>query len=168
MTVERFWAILVKQWILIVACFVVVGSGAYIASKFMVPQYASTAIVQVDIRSGSNQADYTSLLASDQLVQTEAQLAVGDPVLREVASHYAGVTVAELQGEATSTPKLNTQLFDITVIDSNPTRAANLANDIARTLISQQLQQTQQQSNLSQQQIQQDLANTQSQINDTT
>ena len=168
MTVERFWAILVKRWILIVACFVVVGSGAYIASKFMVPQYASTAIVQVDIRSGSNQADYTSLLASDQLVQTEAELAVGDPVLREVASHYAGVTVAELEGEASSTPKLNTQLFDITVIDSNTTRAANIANDIARTLISQQVQQTQQESSLSQQQMQQDLANTQSQINDTT
>ncbi|MGH2481920.1 MAG: Wzz/FepE/Etk N-terminal domain-containing protein, partial [Ktedonobacteraceae bacterium] len=168
MTVERFWAILVKQWILIVTCFIVVGLGAYIASKFMVPQYASTAIVQVDIRSGSNQADYTSLLASDQLVQTEAQLAVGDPVLREVASHYAGLTVAELEGEASSTPKLNTQLFDITVIDPNPTRAANIANDIARTLINQQVQQTQQESSLSQQQMQQDLANTQNQINDTT
>ncbi len=168
MTVERFWAILVKQWILIVTCFVVVGSGAYVASKLMVPQYASTAIVQVDIRSGSNQADYTSLLASDQLVQTEAELAVGDPVLREVASHYAGVTVTQLESEATSTPKLNTQLFDIVVIDPNPTRAANIANDIARTLINQQVQQTQQESSQSQQQMQQDLANTQNQINDTT
>lgn len=167
MTFERYWTILVKQWKLIVTCFVVVGLGAYIASKLMVPEYESTAVVQINIRSGSNQADYTSLLASDQLVQTEAQLAVGDPVLREVASHYPGVTADQLAKEASSTPKLNTQLFQITVLDPNPARAAAYANDIAKTLIKQQLLLTQQDNSQSQMQLQQDLAGTQKQINDT-
>jgi len=106
----------------------------------MTPIYQSTALVQVAVSSGSSITDYTNLLASDQLVQTEAILATSDQVLREVASHYPGLTVEQLSKEVTSTPKLNTQLFEVDVLDSNPTRAAALANDIAKTLVKQQLQ----------------------------
>ncbi len=168
MTFEHYWAILVKQWKLIVLCFVVVGLGTYIGSKLMTPLYQSTVLVQVAISSQNNQADYNNLLASDQLVQTETQLAVSDPVLREVASHEPGMTVDQLAREVTSTPKLNTQLFEITVLDASPTRAAALANDIAATLIKQQLQVAQQDNSRSQQQIQQDLDATRQQIDATT
>src|SRR5207248_3307249 len=82
----------------------------------------STALMQIAIRSQNNQADYNNLLASDQLVQTEAQLAISDPVLREVASHYKGLSVDQLLKEVSSTTELNTQLFRITVLDASPTR----------------------------------------------
>jgi capsular exopolysaccharide synthesis family protein len=139
MTLEQYWIILVKQWRLIVVCFLLVGVGASLGSRLMTPLYQSTALIQITIRSSSNQADYNSLLASDQLVQTEAILATSDPVLREVASHYRGLAVDQLFKEVTATPKLNTQLFEIDVLDPSPTRAAALANDIATTLIKQQL-----------------------------
>ena len=168
MTFEQYWAMIVKQWKLIVICFVVVGLGAYIGSKLLTPLYQSSVLVQVAIRSSNNQADYNSLLASDQLVQTEAQLATGDPVLREVASHHPGLTVQALAGEVTSTPKTNTQLFEIDVLDPSPKRAADLANDIAATLIKQQLQSIEQDNNQSQQQIQQDLTSTQQRITSVT
>lgn len=62
----------------------------------MKPLYQSSALVQVVIRSGNNnQADYNNLLASDELVQTEATLTTSDTVLREVASHYPGLTAME-------------------------------------------------------------------------
>src|SRR5438046_10098290 len=80
-TFEQYWAILIKQWKLIVICFVFVGLGAFLGSRLISPTYQSTALVQVAIRSTNSQSDYNSLLASDQLVQTEAQLAVSDPVL---------------------------------------------------------------------------------------
>jgi non-specific protein-tyrosine kinase len=130
----------------------------------MTPLYQSTAVVQVAIRTGNNQADYNNLLASDQLVQTEAQLATSDPVLREVASRQKGATVDQLLKDVSSTPEVNTQLFQITVLDPNPDQAAGLANDIAATLIKQQLQVVQQDNGRSQQQIQQDLNTTQQQI----
>jgi len=168
MTLEQFLTILLKQWKLILACFVVVGSGAYFVSKFSTPLYQSTVLVQVSIQSGNNQTDYASLLASDQLVQTESQLAVSDPVLREVASHYPGMSVDLLSKEVTVTVKTNTQLFVIDVLDASPARAAALANDVAATLISQQVQVAQQEDSRSQQQIQQELDNTQQQIDDTT
>ncbi|MEO6888230.1 MAG: Wzz/FepE/Etk N-terminal domain-containing protein [Ktedonobacteraceae bacterium] len=140
MTFEQYWSALLKHWRLIVICFLVVGAGAYVGSKLMTHVYQSSALVQVMIRSSNNSADYNSLLASDQLVQTEATLATSDPVLREVASHYRGLTVEQLAKEATATPRLNTQLFEIDVQDASPTRAAALANDIAVTLSKQQFQ----------------------------
>ena len=149
-------------------CFLVVGLGAFIGSKLMTPLYQSTALVQVAVHSTNNQADYNSLLASDQLVQTEASLAISDPVLREAVSHYHGMTVQQLTSEVTSAVKLNTQLFEIDVVDPSPTRAAALANDIVNTLINQQLQVIQQNNARAQQQIQQNIDKTGQQIDETT
>jgi len=168
MTLEQYWTILVNRWGLVVICFLMVGPGAYIGSKLMIPLYQSTVLVQIVIRLGNNQADYTSLLASDQLVQTEADLAVSDSVLRVVASHYSGLTVEQLSKAVTVTTKLNTQLFEVDVLDPSPFRAAALANDIVATLIKQQVQLAQQDNLQSQQQIQQDLNLTQQQIDATT
>src|SRR5436309_2337511 len=102
MTLERYVSILIKQWKLIIICFIFVGLGTYIESRLLTPLYQSSALVEVSIRSGSNQADYNNLLASEQLVATESQLAVSDPVLREVASHYRWLTVEQLSKEVTS------------------------------------------------------------------
>jgi len=165
MTFAHFWSILLKHWRLIVICFMLVGLGTFIGSKLQTHVYQSSVIVEVALRSSNNQSsDYTNLLASDQLVQTESQLAVSDPVLREVASHYQGLTAEQLSKNVTSSIKLNTQLFEIDVLDPSPTRAAILANDVAATLIKQRLEVTQQDNNRSQQQIQQDLNSTQQQI----
>jgi Mrp family chromosome partitioning ATPase/capsular polysaccharide biosynthesis protein len=169
MTFEQYWTILLKQWKIIVICFVVVGVGAFVGSKLMKPLYQSTALVQVVIRSSNNnQSDYNNLMASDQLVQTEATLATSDPVLREVASHYPGLTVAQLAKEVSSTTKPNTQLFQIDVADPSPTRAENLANGIADALINQQLKMKQASNDLARQQIQRNIDVTSQQINSTT
>ena len=160
MTFEQYGTVLLKQWKLILACFIAVGLGAYIGSKLMTPLYQSVALVQVAIRSSNNQVDNNSLLASDQLVQTEASLAISNTVLSAVVTHYHGLTVQQLSSEVTSTTKLNTQLFEIDVVDPSPTRAAALAEDIASTLINQQLQIFQQDNGQSQLKVQQDLAQT--------
>src|SRR6266487_6141861 len=152
MSFEQFWTILAKHWKLILICFLIVSLGAYVGSKLMKPVYQSSALVQIAIRSSSNQADYTNLLASDQLVQTEASLAASNSVLSEVASHYQNLTVQQLTGEVTSTAKLNTQLFEIDVLDPSPARAASLANDITATFIQQQSQVVQQDNSQSRQQ----------------
>jgi len=164
MTLEQFLIKLLKRWKLMVICIAAVGVGAYFGSRLMIPVYQSTVLIQVAIHSTINQSDYNSLLASDQLVQTEVKLAVSDPVLREVASNYPGLTIQELSKEVTSTPTPNTQLFEIDVQDQSPTRAAGLVNDIAATLIKQQAQLNQQSNIRAQQKMQQDLDQTQHQI----
>ncbi|HZO76175.1 MAG TPA: polysaccharide biosynthesis tyrosine autokinase [Ktedonobacteraceae bacterium] len=145
MTIEQYLHIIMKRWMVIVVCFVLVGGGAYVGSKLMTPLYQSTAIVEVIFNTGSNQTDsYTSLLASEQLLETETTLATSDPVLHEVASHYPGFTAEQLARQVTATAKTNTQLFQIDVVDSNANRAARIANDVAQTLINQQRQISQQ------------------------
>lgn len=138
MTFEQYWAILRKRWKFILVCFVLMGIGTYIGNKFVKPSYQSTVLVQVAV--GSSTSDINNLLASDQLVQTEAIVATSDPVLREVASHYKGMTVDQLMKEVTATVRMNTQIFEIDVIDANPRLAAAIANDTAATLIEQQQQ----------------------------
>jgi len=164
MTFDQYWDTLIKRWKLIVSCFVLIGLGTFIVTKLMTPIYQSEATVRINIRSGTNQADINSLLASDQLVQTEAQLATSYQVLFQVASHYPGLTIDQLVKNTIAVPESNTQLFQITVSDPSPTRAAALANDIAGTLIKQEGQVTQQVNAQSQQQIQLDLQQTQTQI----
>lgn len=169
MTLEQYWTILIKRWQLVVICFLLVGGGAFAGSKLMKPLYQSSALVQVVIRSGNNnQADYNNLLASDELVQTEATLTTSDTVLREVASHYPGLTASQLGGEISSSPRTSTQLFEIDAIDLSPTRAKDLANDTALTLIKQQAQEMQQENTQARQQIQQNIDLTQQQIDETT
>lgn len=161
MTLERYWSVLLKRWKIVIVCFLVVGVGAFAGSKLMTPLYQSSALIQVAIRSANGQADYTSLLSSDQLVQTEASLATSDPVLRSVASHYPGLTVQQLVNETTSTVKLNTQLFEIDVVDPSPARAAKLANDIAGTLRDQQAIATEADNDRAVQQVTNELTQTQ-------
>ena len=157
MTFANYWDVLLKRWMLITVCIITIGIGTYIGSTLVKPVYQSSVLIQVAIHSSNSQSDISGLLASDQLVQTESQLATSDPVLREVASHYKDLSVEQLAKKVTSTIKLNTQLFQIDVEDTSPTQAARVANDIATTLIKQQLQITQQDNTLSQQKIQQDL-----------
>lgn len=168
MSLEQYWNIFAKQWKLVVICFLCAGLAAFLISKLMTPVYQSSALVQVSISSTNSSADYNNLLASDQLVQTEAQLAISDPVLREVAGHYPGLTVDQLSKKVTATAKLNTQLFEIDAQDASAMNAAKLANDVAMTLIKQQQQLIQQKNVQAQQQIQSDLASTREQINTTT
>ena len=164
MTLERYWATMLKQWKLIVLCFIVIGAGSYVGSKLTTPIYQSAVLVQVALHSSSSQADINSLLASDQLVQTDAALATSNTVLSEVASHYKGMTLQRLTPMVTSTPKLNTQLFEIDVQDASPRQAAVLANDVANTLIKQQLDIANQDTGRSVLQVQQDLDATRKQI----
>src|SRR5438093_4439224 len=131
MTLKQYWTIIVKQWRIILLCFVMVGLTTYIVSRLLTPIYQSTAVIQITVRSGNTDININNLLASNQLVQTEAQLAISDPVLREVVANYPGLSVEQLAKEATSTPELNTQLFEITVQDASSQRAAGLDNNIA-------------------------------------
>jgi non-specific protein-tyrosine kinase len=168
MTLEQFWSILLKQWRLVLLCLLLVGSGAFISSKQMTPVYQSSVLIEVVTHStSSNQVDYNALLAGGQLLQTEATLATNESVLRLVVPHYPGLTTSELAAEVSASPRLNTQFFEIDVVDPSPTRAASLANDIAVALIHLQQQRTQQSNALARQQIQGNIDQINQQISST-
>ncbi len=164
MTLGHYVKIVGKRWRLITTCIVAVALSTYIASRLMIPLYRSSVLIQITIHSGTNQA---SFLASNQLIQTETELAVSNTVLREVASHHQGLSVNDLTRQVSATPRLDTQLFEISVLDPEPTRATTLANEVAAALIKQQRQIFQEDNGLYQQvqSLQQNLTAIQSQIN---
>ena len=45
MTFEQYWAIIVKQWKVIIICFVCAGLAAYLVSKFTTRIYQSTTLI---------------------------------------------------------------------------------------------------------------------------
>ncbi|GCE31090.1 hypothetical protein KDA_65740 [Dictyobacter alpinus] len=155
---------LLKRWKLILLCTLVLGSGAYLGSELIVPRYQATAIIEIMTHPEHSSMDINTVLASGQLVQTQAQLAISLPVLREVASHYPDMTIERLATDISVNPKAGTQLFSIDVLDQDPWRAAALANDVATTLIKQQIELIQQNKSISQKQIQQDIKQTRQQI----
>ena len=136
MTLAQFCTALIKYWIVILICVVVVGAGAYLKGRSTTPIFQATALVQVSVGSGSTNLD--DLLASSQLIQTEVNLATSGPILREVASHYHNLSADDLATSVTVSAKPNALVFEIDVQNSSPTQAAALANDIAQTLIAQQ------------------------------
>ncbi|HEY4388388.1 MAG TPA: polysaccharide biosynthesis tyrosine autokinase, partial [Ktedonobacteraceae bacterium] len=79
-----------------------------------------------------------NVLASQNLAETEANLVTTGPVLTPVIANYPGLSEKDLASEVTATVTSGTQLLNINVMDTSPSRAASLANDIAASLIKQQ------------------------------
>lgn len=166
LTFAQYWTLFLKRWHLVLLCTLLSGLSALLVGLCLVPVYRSMALVQVVVHSGTSQSDINDLLASNQLVQTEAQLATSDAVLRVVAVHYPALSLAQLATMVSASPHLNTQLFEIDVQDTNATRAAQLANDIATTLVRQQQAAWQSEDASAQQQLQADIGHTRQQIDD--
>jgi non-specific protein-tyrosine kinase len=137
MTFEQYLSIVARRWMLVLGCCLLVGAGAYVGTKLVRPVYEATALVQVVDTSDSSL--YNALLASQQLTQTEVDLATSDSILRTVASRYPGLTPEQLGHEVTAQTELNTPLFEVDVRDAHASRAAALANDIVTTLAGQQV-----------------------------
>ncbi|HTK06678.1 MAG TPA: Wzz/FepE/Etk N-terminal domain-containing protein [Ktedonobacteraceae bacterium] len=144
MTFGQLYKTLLKRWSIIVVCFLVVGVGAYVGSAvLMKPHYESTAVVQVIVRVGGSPLTEDNGLASQNLAETEASLVTTSPVLTPVIVNYPGLSEEDLASEVTATVTSGTPLLAINVMDTSPSRAASLANDIAASLIKQQTLQLQ-------------------------
>jgi len=157
MTVDYYRSTFAKQWKAMLLCFLAVVLGVLLISQLVTPVYQVSALMQITPHLISNQPDGSASLAADRLLQTESQLALSEPVLREVASHFQNITSERLMHKIQVKPQPDTQLFSITVQDASPVRAAALANAIAQTLLDQQASLNTQAAAHTVMQIQQDL-----------
>lgn len=116
---------------------VLAAVGAYVVSQAIHPVYQATTLVIVDAQ-GTGDSSYTGLLASDQLVVTYKSLITQPVVLQKVASQVGGVSASELAQRLNVSDQAGTQIIQIQVEDTSPTRAALLANTVASAFISVQ------------------------------
>jgi tyrosine-protein kinase len=166
MTAEQVRNLLLKHAWLIAICTICTIVGALVGTAFMTPMYQSTVTLHAVV-SPETPNTY-ALLVLDRFVGTEAQLASSPGILQAVAAKYHGETAQSLKSRVTAIPQQNTQLLQISVVDRDPKHAAALANSIAAGLIVD-AQDTMRQRNLhAEQTVQQEIAATQTQIQDTT
>jgi hypothetical protein len=134
MLARRLRDLLLDRWWIVALSLLCFGLAAVGLSLFTPPIYQATSLVKVDIPS----TDTTIVAGISRVTYTETQLAMSSQALRSVASHYRGVTLEQLRSEVSATQLPNTSLIQIIVRDASPSFAAILADDVARTLISQQ------------------------------
>jgi len=117
---------------LIVLVAVVTGAAAYYISKQMTPYYQSSTTLLVNVAPATQTADYSSVIVSQQLTSTYAQMITKDPVMTDVISTLnLTLTPGALKGLIAVTPVSNTQLIRITVTSTDAKSAADIANTVA-------------------------------------
>lgn len=125
--IALFW-----QWAwLIVLVGVVAGLAAFIISRQITPVYEATTTVLVNEAPGSESTDYQSLLASERLTKTYAEMMTKNPILDETIENLGlSMEIKDMRGMITVNPITNTQLIEVVVESTDPRAAASIANTV--------------------------------------
>jgi non-specific protein-tyrosine kinase len=126
-------------WLIILATILAAGA-AYFFSRRMTPVYQVSSTLMVNEAPGTKSTDYAALVVSERLTQTYAEMLTKQPVLQEVVDRLnLGLPPQDLKGMISVQPVEETQLIDILVVDTDPVRAAAIANTVG-TVFSEQNQ----------------------------
>jgi non-specific protein-tyrosine kinase len=117
---------------------VLAGGTAYVVSKNTTPVYRATTTLLISQARTPAAADYTSLLTSERLAKTYAELLTKRPALEEVAKRL-GLELKDGKFPATLNvqPVRDTQLIGLSVEDEDPQLAAQIANILPEVFIEQ-------------------------------
>lgn len=128
----RQYIALLQRWLwLLVLATVLAGTAAYFASKQITPTYQATTTVLVNEAGTGQNTEYQLNITRDRLPRTYAEMMKNAPVLEMVSDNIDGnLTVKTLKKTISVQPVRDTQLIEITVEDTNPVRAANIANTL--------------------------------------
>ncbi|MFC8435400.1 polysaccharide biosynthesis tyrosine autokinase [Streptomyces sp. NPDC057253] len=137
MDLRGYLKVLARRWPTVLIC-LLLGVGA--AQTFIVlstPVYAARTQLFVATRSGADTSELNQGQSFSQArVQSYAAIVatrqVTEPVVRELKLTY---TPEELASRITAEAPLNTVLIDITVRDTVPTRAARIADAVAKRFV---------------------------------
>jgi non-specific protein-tyrosine kinase len=128
---RRYTALLWHWAWLLVLLTVLGGAAAFIISKRTVPVYQASTRLLINEAPATKSTDYASVLASERLARTYSELLTTKPVLDNVISRL-GISISEQDLRSAIRVNLlrDTQLIDVSVEDTNPGRAAEVANAI--------------------------------------
>ena len=132
----RQYALIVWRWLwLIVLGTVLAGGAAFLVSRNTQPVYSASATLLINQSSayGAGNGDYMSLLASERLARTYTELLRTPKVLDVVIDRLAlPITSGKLAKRMQVQVVRDTQLLKVTVEDTDPELAADIANTTAQ------------------------------------
>jgi protein-tyrosine kinase len=120
-------------WILVL-CSVVGGVAGRQLANALPPTYQATAIVHLDAQARAGGSGASVI----QSVAAYATMATSDSIVGTVLPHYADLNRLLLSRQIQSVPDLNGQNIMLSVTLPHAKEAANLANDLAHLLVTQQ------------------------------
>ncbi len=124
-------------WLLILAT-LLAGISAYFVSKRMTPVYQASTTLLINEAPSTRSTDYTSILTSERLARTYSEMLTKTPVLESVISNMAlNIEIKDLQKMVTVELVRDTQLINVVVEDTDPTRATNIANELVKVFAEQ-------------------------------
>lgn len=135
----RRYALLLWRWLwLIVLSAVLAGGAAYVTSKQQTPVYSASTLLMISPSKAQLMDTLSYQPMADRLAATYIQMLTRRPVLEVVISNLGLPTTAQSLGKSVSAQQLrNTQLLQLSVEDTDPDRAAAIANEIPRVFIEQ-------------------------------
>lgn len=122
-----------RQWLVIVALTLVGGVAAFVLSSLVTPLYRATASLYFTLNFGNTANDLAqgSTYTSNQMVSF-GELATAPVVLQPVIDELGlDMTAEQLARSVTVATPRDTVIMDISVVSSDPHRAATIANAIA-------------------------------------
>ncbi|MFD3164625.1 polysaccharide biosynthesis tyrosine autokinase [Herpetosiphon sp. NSE202] len=135
MNIFRRYLTGLRRWLWLLVLGPIVAAGAaYAISSRQTPRYASSTRVIVGQTLQNSNPDYGSLVASERLVSTYAQIAQSRTTIEAVEQR---LNVRDIASSAiiTTRPVQETEFLDIAVEADDPQQAADIANAIAEQLI---------------------------------
>lgn len=141
MELRQYAAILWRWKWLIVAGVVLAAGTAFVASRVQTPVYQATTDLLINEAPSEGTSDYTAILTSERLARTYAQMLVNRPVLQETLNRLemrVGVQELEALKDAIDVQLVrDTQLITVSVEDTSPIRAAEIANTLVEVFAAQ-------------------------------
>jgi len=152
---------------LLVLCALLAGGTAYWVSRRQTPIYQASTLVMVEAAPITQTVTNTTVTTSEQLVSTYSKMMTTTPVLDEIAKRL-GLPAFPETATIQVQPITSTQLMTVIVQDTDPTRAALLANTLIQVFSDQiQAHQASRYAD-SKKSIEDQLANLEQQIQNTT
>jgi capsular exopolysaccharide synthesis family protein len=128
-----------RSWWLIIICAILAGGAAYYFTPDPTPVYAATTTVLLS--QGSQELpDVATITRGETLAATYGELMRSRPLLMKVIENLGLQTSPDaLSAQLNVSTQQGTNLLDITVRDTDPQRAADIANEIVNVFISENM-----------------------------
>jgi len=131
-----------RAWLIILAV-LLAGVTAYLVSQQMTPVYQTTATMLVEQASSLNTSAYIDIWAEERSILTYTEMMIKAPILDGVIEALnLDMDHRDLQGLVQVQMVRDTKLVEVTVTDTNPQRAAAIANTVV-AVFSREIQEMQ-------------------------
>ncbi|MDP1417441.1 Wzz/FepE/Etk N-terminal domain-containing protein [Peribacillus simplex] len=134
-SIQDIFKTLTKRWKLIMLLTLIAALISGSISYFLLtPVYQTSTQILVNQKQSNNQLDYTQIRSNIDMINTYSVIIKSPAILEKVIDDLElEQNVDQLSQKITINSQENSQVFSLTVQDSNPTKAVEIANAVSGT-----------------------------------